>query len=71
MQFCPFVGLLTLCRFTLYCVFDRLSFDPKSFYTMSFDPTVFDPMSVNQPNCTIVSFVAFFLVHSIQKSLVG
>ena len=30
MEFCPFVALLTLCRFTLCHVLDCLSFDPTS-----------------------------------------
>ena len=38
---------MTLCRFSLCRVFDRLSCDPMSFYLMSFDPMAFDPRSVN------------------------
>jgi len=38
---------------TLYCVFDRLSLDPRSFYLMTVDPGSFDyrsfnPMSMNR-----------------------
>ena len=48
MKFCPFVALfdpisLTICRYTISRVFDRLSCDPRSFYPMSFDP-----MSMNK-----------------------
>ena len=46
---------MTLGRFTLCRVFDRLSFDPGSFDPgsfdpRSFDPGSFDPMSVNPIN---------------------
>ena len=53
MKFCPFVALFDpMCRFTLCCVFDRLSFYPRSFYPVSFDllafdPRLFDPRSMN------------------------
>ena len=50
MKFCPFFVLLTLSRFTLCRVVDRLSFDSRSFdwhFTLwSFDPVSVNPVSV-------------------------